>query len=201
MPIRRFLGLAFAGWTAGMVVGAAAALAVKRQLVPTTDEAADDIVAVAIFGPLAFHSTSSNFRGGRLECWYGGGVLDLRDATLAPEGATLQVRAIFGGGQILVPSGWKVVSTLRGMGGLQDLRGAKGYAADAPELAIEGLLIAGGFAVMSQLDDDGAEWFARMEAKRDDGLDVGSDPTTATIATNEMAAETTTEMAPAMGPG
>ena len=107
---------------------------------------------MAIFGPLEFHSTSRNFRGGRLECWYGGGVLDLRDATLAPEGATLQVRAVFGGGQILVPTDWKVVSTVAGMGGLQDIRDAKGYAADAPELVIEGVLIAGGFAVSSVLD-------------------------------------------------
>jgi hypothetical protein len=79
-------------------------------------------VAVAIFDQLDFRSTSRNFRGGRLECWYGGGVLDLRDAVLAPEGATLQVRAVFGGGQILVPADWKVVSTVRGAGGLQDLR-------------------------------------------------------------------------------
>ena len=107
---------------------------------------------MAIFGPLEFHSTSRNFRGGRLECWYGGGVLDLRDATLAPEGATLQVRAVFGGGQILVPADWRVVSTVSGMGGLQDIRDAKGYAADAPELVIEGTLIAGGFAVSSVLD-------------------------------------------------
>jgi hypothetical protein len=172
MLIKRIVGLTLVGWIAGMVAGAAAALSVKRRLVPTTDEAADEIVAVAIFGPLAFHSTSSSFRGGRLECWYGGGVLDLRDATLAPEGATLHVRAVFGGGQVLVPSGWKVVSTVRGMGGLQDIRGPKGYAADAPELVIEGLLVAAGFAVMSELDDGGAEWLTKMEAKRDDGLDM-----------------------------
>ena len=125
-----------------MVAAAATAHNLKRSLVPTTDRSADEIVAVAIFEPLEFRSTSRNFRGGRLECWYGGGVLDLRDAALAPEGATLQVRAVFGGGQILVPADWKVVSTVRGMGGLQDLREAKGYAADAPELVIEGTLIA-----------------------------------------------------------
>lgn len=178
MLIKRIVGLAFIGWMAGMVAGAAAALSVKRQLVPTTDEAADEIVAVAIFGPLAFHSTSSSFRGGRLECWYGGGVLDLRDATLAPEGATLQVRAVLGGGQILVPSDWKVVSTVRGMGGMQVVPDAKADAADAPELVIEGLLVLAGFAVMSELDEGAAEWLAKMEAKRDDGHDA--EPETAT---------------------
>ena len=130
--------------------------------------------------PLDFRSTSRNFRGGRLECWYGGGVLDLRDATLAPEGATLQVRAVFGGGQILVPADWKVVSTVRGMGGLQDIREAKGYAADAPELVIEGILIAGGFAVSSELEDGSADFQADMEALRDNDelvLELDPDPT------------------------
>ena len=54
---------------------------------PPTMEDADDIAASAIFGPLDYHSTARNLRGGTLELWYGGGVLDLRDATLAPEGA------------------------------------------------------------------------------------------------------------------
>ena len=135
---------------------------------------------MAIFGPLEFHSTSRNFRGGRLECWYGGGVLDLRDATLAPEGATLQVRAVFGGGQILVPADWKVVSTVSGMGGLQDIRDAKGYAADAPELVIEGTLIAGGFAVSSVLDR-GADWATDLQALRDNNeLELDADPMAAT---------------------
>lgn len=178
MWIKRIIGLGIAGMTASMVAAAATALNVKRTLVPTTDPSADEIVAVAIFGPLEFHSTSRNFRGGRLECWYGGGVLDLRDATLAPEGATLQVRAVFGGGQILVPTDWKVVSTVRGMGGLQDIRDAKGYAADAPELVIEGVLIAAGFAVMSELDAGGADWLADVEALRDnDELELEADPT------------------------
>ena len=178
--LKKIIGLGIVGTATGMVAAAAAANNLKRTLVPTTDPAADEITAVAIFGPLDFHSTSHNFRGGRLECWYGGGVLDLRDAVLAPEGATLQVRAVFGGGQILVPGDWKVVSTVRGMGGLQDVRGAKGYAADAPELVIEGLLIAGGFAVSSELEDGGADFQADLEALRDNDelvLELDANPT------------------------
>jgi hypothetical protein len=180
--LKRIIGLGIVATGAGMVAAAATAHNLKRTLIPTTDPAADEIVAVAIFGPLDFHSTSRNFRGGRLECWYGGGVLDLRDAVLAPEGATLQVRAVFGGGQILVPADWKVVSTVRGMGGLQDIREAKGYAADAPELVIEGVLIAGGFAVSSELNDGGADFQADMESLRDNEelpleLEFDADPT------------------------
>ncbi len=170
--LKRIIGLGVAATAVSMVAAAATAHNLKRSLVPTTDPSADEIVAVAIFGPLDFRSTTRNFRGGRLECWYGGGVLDLRDAVLAPEGATLQVRAVFGGGQILVPASWKVVSTVRGMGGLQDLREAKGYAADAPELVIEGLLIAGGFAVSSELDRGESDRRADWEALRDNDEDL-----------------------------
>jgi hypothetical protein len=180
--LKRIIGLGVAATAVSMVAAAATAHNLKRTLVPTTDPSADEIVAVAIFDQLDFHSTSRNFRGGQLECWYGGGVLDLRDAVLAPEGATLQVRAVFGGGQILVPAGWKVVSTVRGMGGLQDMREAKGYATDAPELVIEGLLIAAGFAVSSELEDGGADFRADMESLRDNEelpleLEFDADPT------------------------
>jgi hypothetical protein len=178
--LKRLIGLGVVATAVSMVAAAATAHNLKRTLVPTTDPSADEIVAVAIFDQLDVHSTSRNFRGGQLECWYGGGVLDLRDAVLAPEGATLQVRAVFGGGQILVPAEWKVVSTVRGAGGLQDMREAKGYASDAPELVIEGIVIAGGFAVSSELSDGGADFVADMEALRDNDelvLELDAEPT------------------------
>lgn len=163
--LMRLIKLVVVGWIVGMIAGSLAALSMKRRLVPTTDESADEIVAVAIFAPLSFHSTANAFRGGALECWYGGGVLDLRDAALAPEGATLRVRAVFGGGQILVPADWHVVIRVRGMGGIGDSRPAKGYKAGSPELIIEGMAIAGGFAVTSELADGEAEWLAGMKGK------------------------------------
>jgi hypothetical protein len=141
------------GWIGSMVVGALAALRVKSQIGPNTDESADEIVASAIFGPLAYHSTSTQLRGGTLDLWYGGGDLDLRDATLDPAGATLRVRAIFGGGQILVPTTWRVVANTRGLGGLQDTRDSSEIVEGAPMLTIDGLLIAGGFAVMSEVKE------------------------------------------------
>jgi len=175
--LRRIIRLAVVAWVVSMVVGAIAAMQAKRRIGPSTDESADEFVASAIFGPLAFHSTAQQLRGGTLECWYGGGVLDLRDAVLAPEGATLTVRAIFGGGQILVPAEWRVVSTVRGMGAVSDTRDAKGIAADAPTLTIEGIVMAGGFGVMSELDHDGAEWLQEMAAKQHQEPIAESEPT------------------------
>ncbi len=169
MSIRRLIRLAVVGWIISMIVGAIAAMKAKQTIGPDTDESADEFSASAIFGPLAYRSTAKALRDGQLVCWYGGGVLDLRDATLAPGGATLRVRAIFGGGQILVPASWRVETSIRGLGGVQDTRPAQGRAADAPELTIEGTVFAGGFAIMSELDDDQAEWLAEMEAKAGTG--------------------------------
>ena len=168
----RLFRLVIIGWFVGMIAAAFAALSLKRRLSPTLDESADEITAVAIFGPLAFHSTSQAFRGGEVECWYGGGVIDLRDAQLAPEGATLRVRAIFGGGQIVVPPTWKVVSRITGLGGIQDIRPAQGRAAIDPELVIEGTLVAGGFAVSSEVAEEEQEW---LSAVKEQQADVAAD--------------------------
>jgi hypothetical protein len=189
MSITRIIRLLVASWIVSMVAGTVAAFRMKQRLGPNTDESADEIVASAIFGPLAYRSTSRRFRGGRLELWYGGGVLDLRDTVLDPDGATLEVRAVFGGGQILVPADWKVISSVRGLGGLTDVRPARGHLDGAPELTIQGLVIAGGFAVMSELDEDGADWLAGMEARQD--LESSSKATP--VAQADAAEVTTTE--------
>lgn len=162
----RILRLVVVGWIISMVAGAVAAMQARRRLGPNTMESADDIAASAIFGPLDYHSTATSLRGGSLELWYGGGVLDLRDATLAPEGATLNVKVVFGGGQVLVPADWKVVANVSGLGGVQDVREAKGFAADAPTLTITGTVIAGGFAVQSELDEGAAKFVEGMKTAR-----------------------------------
>jgi len=165
---RRALGLLFGGLTLTMIVGAIAAISMRGKLAPTetTDPAADEIVAVAIFGPLAFRSRAGAFRGGTLDCWYGGGALDLREATLDPAGAHLRVRAVFGGGQILVPETWRVTTTARGLGGMTDGRPTADRPIDAPELTIDGTLLFGGFAILSEMPAEETRWMEKMEAAR-----------------------------------
>lgn len=147
--ILRFLAFL---WVAS-IIGAIAVRVARRETELIPDPDADDVRLSAILGPLSFHSTARAFRGGTLDCWYGGGVVDLRDAQLHPEGARLLVRALFGGGQILVPESWSVVSTVRGVGGLSDSRPARERPADAPLLAIEGPVLFGGFSVSSTMSE------------------------------------------------
>jgi hypothetical protein len=163
--LKGIIRLIVLAWVAAMVAAAIAAIGMKRRLGPDSDESADDIVASAIFGPLAFHSTATNLRGGTLELWFGGGVLDLRDAVLDQDGAVLQVRAVFGGGQIVVPPTWRVISATQGLGGLQDTRDTGVLGEDAPTLTIQGILLAGGFAVQSELDEGNAQWLEAMESR------------------------------------
>lgn len=151
--MKRLLKLLFFGAVVGMVGTAIAALRMKQQLVPIEDPDADEVALVAIFGPLQFAGTSKEFRGGTVDCWYGGGVIDLRDTELYDGLAHLEVRAIFGGGQIVVPDSWRVTVNVRGIGGVQDGRPLPEGAGEepAPELVIDGLTVFGGFAVMSEL--------------------------------------------------
>ena len=161
----RIVRLAIVGWIASMIAATIAALSVKRSLTPTTDESADEIVAGAIFGPLAFHSTSRQFRGGQLEV-----LVRRRDARPARRRAGARRRDAQG------PHGvrrwpdprsptWNVVTHVRGMGGIQDVRPAQGQKATDPELVIEGLVIAGGFVVTSQPMEDEASWREGMSGQ------------------------------------
>ena len=145
---------------------------------------ADDVRLVAIFEPLSFRSTATRFRGGSVDCWYGGGVIDLRDAVLDPTGARLQVRAIVGGAQIVIPESWRVTSKVVGIGGLGDGRARVERDDDAPHLTIEGFAIFGGFGVTSELPETAArdldEAVARFNG-RQHPADAGSTEVVATV--------------------
>jgi hypothetical protein len=142
-----------------LLMGGAAVAAVnrKQQIVPIDDEDANDVALVAIFGPVMFHSTATAFRGGTLDCWYGGGIVDLRDATLDPGGAHLEIKTVFGGAQILVPDAWRVESTVAGLGAAQDVRAKADRPVTAPLLTLSGFAILGGIGVTSTIDEETLE--------------------------------------------
>ena len=123
----------------------------KRDAPALPDPADDEIDLAAVFESVDFHSTATAFRGGTVLTWFGGGNLDLRDAALDPMGARLDVRAIFGGGTILVPEEWDVTTRVLGIGGVGDARTRAARPAGAPRLEIEGFALFGGFGVMSEL--------------------------------------------------
>jgi hypothetical protein len=164
--VGRILGFLWGGLLVASVVGTLAARATKRRIVPIDDPASDEIRLAAIFEPMSFRSTATSFRGGSVDCWYGGGTVDLREAVLDPTGARLRVRAIFGGAQIVVPETWQVTSNVVGIGGVGDGRPHVDRAPDAPHVAIEGFALFGGFGVSSELSEAQVHQLDRMVARR-----------------------------------
>ena len=152
--IRRLFMLFWTGLVLAMIVAAVAALRARREAVQPPEPEADEIELRAIFEPMHFQSRAAAFRGGTIECWYGGGVVDLREAVLDPAGARLDVRAVFGGGQLIVPETWSVTSSVKGIGGVADTRQRIERPADAPQLTVEGLVVFGGYAIMSEVPED-----------------------------------------------
>ncbi len=167
--IGRLIALLGGGVMLAAALGTIAARSVKQGIVPVDAPDADEVKLAAIFEPIAFRSTATSFRGGTIDTWYGGGVIDLRGATLDPAGATLQVRAVFGGGQIVVPEDWQVTSQFVGIGGLGDARPQVERPDDAPRLTIEAVVFFGGFGVSSDVPEEGMKGLDEAIARRRNG--------------------------------
>jgi hypothetical protein len=151
----RLVRLLFAAMFVVRTAGVAFALRRKRAVSDAPDPASDDVALTSIFGPLEFTSTAQAFRGGTLTCLYGGGILDLRGAVLAPGGATLRIQAFNGGGQILIPASWRLETKVIGLGGVADARPRIDRPDDAPTLSIHGWAMFGGFGIAAEGPRDG----------------------------------------------
>jgi hypothetical protein len=148
----RILAGLLVGWFIFLFTAMGLAYVKRRRTLPQ-EPSADEVDLVAAFEPLDFRSTSSAFRGGRVDTWFGGGVLDLRGATLDPAGATIEVNALFGGGNLVVPEEWNVETHVAGIGGVGDGRPARERDAEAPTLRVEGVALFGGWGITSEPQD------------------------------------------------
>ena len=151
--IGRVLAFALLAWFA-FLFSALILAALKRRDVIEPEPDADEVELVASFAPLEYHSTSTAFRGGKVTTWFGGGVVDLRNAVLDPDGATLEVNALFGGGNLVVPEDWNVETRIIGIGGAGDGRAKLERSPDAPTLRVEGQALFGGWGITSSPADD-----------------------------------------------
>ncbi len=146
--ILKAVSVVLAAWFTFMIAAAIYAATKRRDVVPA-DPAADEVDLVASFGPLEFRSESGAFRGGSVTTMFGGGEVDLRDATLDPAGATLHVSTLFGGGSLVVPETWNIETSLSGIGGVGDMRPKVERSPDAPTLRVEGTNWFGGWGITS----------------------------------------------------
>jgi hypothetical protein len=132
------------------VAGAAAAMG-------SGTETADRLYAISILSGVKRTNTASPFRGGELTAFMGGGQIDLRTATIPPgEEASIDVFAVMGGYELLVPQGWVIVTPIvQVLGGIDDKRlapppGTSEVAGQAaPRLVLRGFILMGGIVVKS----------------------------------------------------
>lgn len=144
----RRLGLLGLGFFGGLM---AAAAVVKRVLPSRGDAESDEVALVAVFDGVDLRSQAKGFRGGSMLAWYGGVNADLREAELAPD-AHLTVTALFGGVALRVPSGWRVETNVRTIGGGLAVSGSDPDDPTAPLLVLDGLALFGGVAVSRKPD-------------------------------------------------
>jgi len=110
------------------------------------------VTGAAVFSGLERRITTQDFQGGSVTAIFGGIELDLSDANMQADEATLEVNAIFGGAEIRVPDSWQVSYCGAPIfGGVEDktrIRTADGAAGTKPKvLMISGTVIFGGLEI------------------------------------------------------
>lgn len=152
--IRTLLTLFFGLFLVAGIASAIGAAVLKGRLLSRGEEADDEIDLVTIYEGRDFTSTATAFRGGSVLAWYGGGTVDLRGATLDPSGASLELKAIFGGIRLVVPETWRVEPEMVGIfGGTGDARDLDRVSPDGPTLHLTGFAVFGGAGIVSEAPD------------------------------------------------
>jgi hypothetical protein len=154
----------------GLTIPPLAAAVAKRRLRVVDDADAPVIAFATIFDGQDLAARSTALRGGTATCWYGGQRLDLREATLARDGATLRLRCLFGGLQVLVPETWRVqVRSVPIFGGVHN--GSLGPGGGGPLLTIEAVCAFGWISIDTHVDED-ADWVGRRPVRALESADA-----------------------------
>ncbi|MFA6571160.1 MAG: DUF5668 domain-containing protein [Bacteroidota bacterium] len=108
-----------------------------------------DISYLTVFSGANHKVDSQEFKGGNITTIFGGLELDLRRATLAPEGASLELTCAFGGIEIKVPPDMKIQVVGTPILGGMDNKSVQNFDANiiAPVLRINYFVIFGGIEI------------------------------------------------------
>ena len=116
-----------------------------RELVDTDE---DSFERGAALDDLDLRVRSRTFRGGSLTAVMCGVTVDLREAALSPDGATIRVQSALSGIDILVPRDWDVVCEVGTVwAGVHGERFPPPAKARGPQLRLTGMVVAGGLSV------------------------------------------------------
>jgi predicted membrane protein len=103
----------------------------------------------AACGGLAIRACSQHFQSGRVTAVFASVTVDLRDAAIAADGATLSVQAALSSIEVLVPADWHVVCEVDAvLGGVSGRRlGRAASPTQGPCLRVTGTVVASGLSV------------------------------------------------------
>jgi len=140
-----FVALSVASWITGLLVA--------RKLT-SGDEGSDEFRLASIMGGKEFHSHAAHLKSGTAITSLGGMELDLREATLDPTGASLELRTTMGGIEVRVPQDWVVEVDQETVGGALevDVPLPEELPDDAPRLHIHAVTRMGGGLITSRKD-------------------------------------------------
>lgn len=130
--------------------GAMAGLEATRGLRDETS-ASRRLEELAVFGGGDRVVRTDDFRGGSVSVIFGGFDIDLREAVMVGESATIDVFVCFGGVDLRVPENWNVIIQATPIFGSSEYKpppgGPLGPSADRRTLTITGAVIFGGVEV------------------------------------------------------
>ncbi len=123
-----------------------------ERRITSGDESTDNFTVAAICNGKEFHSHAEHLKHGTVIAGIGGVDIDLRDATLDPAGANLDLNATMGGIQLTVPEEWAVEfesDTLAG-GFQADVNTPDDLPPDAPKLRVHAVTRMGGATITAE---------------------------------------------------
>lgn len=126
----------------------------RRTAPGRTADASDRSQVISAFSGHEARNASQDFQYGEVTAIFGGSVLDLRDAQMSPGGAKVDITALFGGADLIVPPGWALrVSSTPIFGGVDNRTTNPGTPADgAPVLQVTATAIFGGVGIKNHPD-------------------------------------------------
>lgn len=122
----------------------------RRAAAANSGGASPDAVvhAFAFMSGVGRRSVAPDFRGGDANAIMGGVELDLREASMAEgEAAVIDTFAFWGGVEIRVPEGWRVVSEVMPLMGAYEDHSTGKNASSGPVLIVRGVAIMGAVEV------------------------------------------------------
>ena len=119
---------------------------VKRLVPEHGDERSDHFQIVCLMQGRHWTSEAPHLESGTVVAFAGGVEVDLRGATLAPDGAHLRVTSLMGGIDIQVPDDWHVRLDGRAFMGANDTVGLSDHGGQ-PQLTVDCVTVMGGVAI------------------------------------------------------